>query len=288
MGILDILQQYANPVGRHRRAATCTSTSTRSRSQSDRRSDLGNGVAAAFRSDATPPFGQMIGDLFGQPSPQQRAGILNQIVQALGSRRALLARRRCARPRPRRRRRRRTRRRRSRPAQASADLARRRRDDRRATPKQQRSARSSTSAGQFYAQHPAAGQGARRRRARDRARSDAQRPALSAPAQRSAAAHQVVADSPRCARCRSPAARPRRDGRGSGGRSAPRAGAERSNVSRRGSKRTMRCCPEVPDPDVVALVDLDRVGLRAVARQRHSASFGRRIVDRHGCRCSTR
>ena len=47
--------------------------------------DLGSGVAAAFRSDATPPFGQMIGDLFGHSNPQQRAGILNQLVQSLGT-----------------------------------------------------------------------------------------------------------------------------------------------------------------------------------------------------------
>ena len=82
MGILDILQQYADP----------------SRVQPDRvqehfdqvaqqasPQDLGNGVAAAFRSDATPPFGQMIGDLFGRSNPEQRAGILNQLVQVLGS-----------------------------------------------------------------------------------------------------------------------------------------------------------------------------------------------------------
>ena len=82
MGILDILQQYADP----------------SRVQPDRVNDhfdqvaqqaspqdLGSGVAAAFRSDATPPFGQMIGDLFGRSDPQQRAGILNQIIQSIGA-----------------------------------------------------------------------------------------------------------------------------------------------------------------------------------------------------------
>jgi hypothetical protein len=81
MGILDILQQYADP----------------SRAQPDRVHDhfdevarqvppqeLGSGVAAAFRSDATPPFGQMIGDLFGRSDPQQRAGILNQIIRSVG------------------------------------------------------------------------------------------------------------------------------------------------------------------------------------------------------------
>jgi hypothetical protein len=34
---------------------------------------VGQGVADAFRSDQTPPFAQMMGRLFGQSSPQQRA-----------------------------------------------------------------------------------------------------------------------------------------------------------------------------------------------------------------------
>jgi hypothetical protein len=37
-----------------------------------------------FRSDATPPFGEAVGSLFDQSNPQQRAGVLNQIVQSLG------------------------------------------------------------------------------------------------------------------------------------------------------------------------------------------------------------
>lgn len=44
---------------------------------------LGSGVAAALRSDQTPPFGQMIGQLFGNGNPQQRAGMLNQLVAGL-------------------------------------------------------------------------------------------------------------------------------------------------------------------------------------------------------------
>ena len=82
MGLLDILQQYANP------AAAPTDNVHQHFDQVAQQSapqDLGNGVAAAFRSDATPPFGQMIGNLFAQSNPQQRAGILNQLVQALGS-----------------------------------------------------------------------------------------------------------------------------------------------------------------------------------------------------------
>ncbi len=46
--------------------------------------NLGNAIGAAFRSDATPPFGQMVGSLFGQSNPQQQAGVLNQLVQSIG------------------------------------------------------------------------------------------------------------------------------------------------------------------------------------------------------------
>ena len=82
MGLLDILQQYTDPA----RAPTdrVEHHFDEVARQSDPR-DLGNGVAAAFRSDSTPPFGQMIGDLFGRSDPQQRAGILNQIIQSVGA-----------------------------------------------------------------------------------------------------------------------------------------------------------------------------------------------------------
>jgi hypothetical protein len=47
-------------------------------------SAVADGLAAAFRSDATPPFGQMLGQLFGQSNGQQRAGILNTLIATLG------------------------------------------------------------------------------------------------------------------------------------------------------------------------------------------------------------
>lgn len=47
-------------------------------------SALSPGLADAFRSDKTPPFGQMISSMFGQSNGDQRAGILNQLVQAVG------------------------------------------------------------------------------------------------------------------------------------------------------------------------------------------------------------
>lgn len=45
---------------------------------------LANGLSAAFRSDQTPEFGQMVGNLFGQSNGQQRAGILNTLISTLG------------------------------------------------------------------------------------------------------------------------------------------------------------------------------------------------------------
>lgn len=40
---------------------------------------LAHGLAEAFRSDRTPPFGDMLGHLFGQSSGEQKAGLLNQL-----------------------------------------------------------------------------------------------------------------------------------------------------------------------------------------------------------------
>jgi hypothetical protein len=45
---------------------------------------LADGLASAFRSDQTPAFGQMMAGLFGQSNGQQRAGILNTLISALG------------------------------------------------------------------------------------------------------------------------------------------------------------------------------------------------------------
>lgn len=45
---------------------------------------VANGLAGAFRSDATPPFAQMIGQLFSNSDGQQRAGILGHLLNAAG------------------------------------------------------------------------------------------------------------------------------------------------------------------------------------------------------------
>ncbi len=46
--------------------------------------DLAKGLTNAFNSDQTPPFEQMVSDLFASSSPDQKAGILNKIIGSLG------------------------------------------------------------------------------------------------------------------------------------------------------------------------------------------------------------
>jgi len=48
------------------------------------RGSLVDALTHAFNSDQTPPFEQMVSGLFGQSSPDQKAGLLNQILAALG------------------------------------------------------------------------------------------------------------------------------------------------------------------------------------------------------------
>jgi hypothetical protein len=45
---------------------------------------LSAGLAAMFRSNATPAFGQMAGQLFGQANPNQQAGMLNSLIAGMG------------------------------------------------------------------------------------------------------------------------------------------------------------------------------------------------------------
>jgi hypothetical protein len=46
--------------------------------------DLAQGVTEALRSDQTPPFSQMVGQLFNNGDSGQRAGMLNQLISAIG------------------------------------------------------------------------------------------------------------------------------------------------------------------------------------------------------------
>lgn len=77
MGLMDILKQYTDPNPAN--AATSTAHFDEV-AQSASPQMVGNGVAAAFKSDQTPPFPNMVGQLFGQSNGQQQAGVLNQLL----------------------------------------------------------------------------------------------------------------------------------------------------------------------------------------------------------------
>lgn len=77
MNVMDILKQYAE-------RPTDTETDFDEVARQVSPDVLGNGIAQAFRSDKTPAFGDMIGSLLGGSNAQQRTGLLNQLIQAVG------------------------------------------------------------------------------------------------------------------------------------------------------------------------------------------------------------
>jgi hypothetical protein len=81
MGFLDILKQYAEPGAQPTGDVFGHFDSV---AQQATPKQLGGGIAAALRSDATPGLGPVLGNLFGQSNPEQKAGLLNEIMQTLG------------------------------------------------------------------------------------------------------------------------------------------------------------------------------------------------------------
>jgi len=82
MGLLDLLQQYAGT--RPDQATGNVADHFHEVAQTAPPETIGKGLAAAFRSDQTPPFAQMVSQLFGNANPQQRSGMLNQLLATLG------------------------------------------------------------------------------------------------------------------------------------------------------------------------------------------------------------
>ena len=76
-----LLQQYVNGTDR---STHSTEDHFQQASDNAPASLVSRGLAAAFRSDATPAFGQMAGELFGRSNPNQQAGMLNQLIAGMG------------------------------------------------------------------------------------------------------------------------------------------------------------------------------------------------------------
>lgn len=77
----NLLNQYSNPQGA---TSQQTEQDFDSVAQAAPRDAMSQGVAEAFRSDQTPPFGQMLGQLFGNSNGLMRAGVLNGLIAAVG------------------------------------------------------------------------------------------------------------------------------------------------------------------------------------------------------------
>lgn len=45
---------------------------------------IAEGLSALFRSEQTPPFGNLVSSLFSQSSPDQKAGLLNHLIASIG------------------------------------------------------------------------------------------------------------------------------------------------------------------------------------------------------------
>ena len=82
MGLMDVLQQYVNPNAGPPRSDVDSHYEEVARAAPP--AIVGQGLGDAFRADATPSFGEMVGTMFGRSNPQQQAGVLNQLVASIG------------------------------------------------------------------------------------------------------------------------------------------------------------------------------------------------------------
>ena len=79
--ITDVLQNYAQ--GGAGAAAPADVTQHYNQvAQAAPASELASSLAGMFRSDQTPPFAQMVGQLFGNSNGDQRAGLLNTLMSS--------------------------------------------------------------------------------------------------------------------------------------------------------------------------------------------------------------
>jgi hypothetical protein len=80
MQLSDIVNRYATSSQPQAETPAHFDEATRATSAES----LGGALSSMFRSSSTPPFGEMVGKLFGESSPEQRAGVLNHLAQSLG------------------------------------------------------------------------------------------------------------------------------------------------------------------------------------------------------------
>src|SRR3954468_21642444 len=79
--LMGLLQRYVDPSGSNAESAVQDFQHV---AQNAPPANLASGLANAFRSDQTPPFAQMLSTMFSNSNGEQRAGILNHLLGAVG------------------------------------------------------------------------------------------------------------------------------------------------------------------------------------------------------------
>src|SRR5262245_43415991 len=80
----EILQRYSGQGGGTAAAAEDPRQDFQQVTQAAPPNVVASGISQAFRSDQTPPFPKMLANLFSHSDPNQRAGVLNQLLNSVG------------------------------------------------------------------------------------------------------------------------------------------------------------------------------------------------------------
>jgi hypothetical protein len=81
--ISDIVQKYGGQGGGTASAPADPHEDFQKVAQTAPREQVAQGLSQAFQSDQTPPFPEMLANLFGQSDPNQRAGLLNRLLGSI-------------------------------------------------------------------------------------------------------------------------------------------------------------------------------------------------------------
>ena len=82
--VQDVIQRYSGQAGGTAAAPEDPHGDFQQVAQAAPPNVVAGGISQAFRSNQTPPFPEMVGNLFNQSNPNQRAGILNELLGSVG------------------------------------------------------------------------------------------------------------------------------------------------------------------------------------------------------------
>jgi hypothetical protein len=85
---MTLFEQFSNVLKQYSGGSTPDPAKAREHfdqvAQTVPQADIAEGLSSAFRSDQTPAFGHLIGNLFSQSNGEQKAGLLNRLIGSLG------------------------------------------------------------------------------------------------------------------------------------------------------------------------------------------------------------